>query len=131
MRKLHIQAAGGALAAALISASGFAQNSEEITVEASRVVARSVAGQPPGGAQIKDITLSYGVSYAGVDLNSTAAVAALEKSINDAAHKACKEIGRQYPMSTPNDAECAKAAAAKAMGRVHELVSAAATKPAK
>ena len=131
MRKFHIHVVGGALAATLIGVTAFAQNSEEITVEASRVVAKDVAGQPPGGAQVRDITLSYGVSYSGVDLTSTVAVAALEKSVNDAAHKACKEIGRQYPMSTPNDAECAKAAAAKAMGRVRELVSAAGKKPAK
>lgn len=43
---------------------------------------------------------------------------------------ACQEIGRQYPLSTPSDEACAKAAADKAMIKVRELVVAArATQP--
>ena len=49
----------------------------------------------------------------------------LEKRVNDAAQTACKELGRQYPIATPSDAECAKTAAEKAMVKVHELVAAA------
>jgi UrcA family protein len=131
MRKTLICAAGGALAAALISTTAFAQKTEEVTVEASRIVTTTASHQTPGGAEVKDITLSYGVSYAGLDLTSTAGAAALEKGVNAAAQKACKEIGRQYPNSTPADDECAKAAAAKAMVKVHEVVGAAGKKPAK
>jgi len=40
-------------------------------------------------------------------------------------------IGHQYPFSTPNDADCAKATADKAMLKVDELVAAAGKKPAK
>jgi len=44
---------------------------------------------------------------------------------------ACKEISRQYPDSTPSDDICAKAAADKAMVKVHELVAAAGKASAK
>jgi hypothetical protein len=55
----------------------------------------------------------------------------LEKRVKDAGSAACKEIGHQYPDSTPNDADCAKAAVAKAMVKVNELVAAADKKSAK
>jgi UrcA family protein len=131
MRKILMCAAGGALAAALIGATAIAQKSEEVVVQASRIVTTGVGRDAATGAPINDITLSYGVSYSGLDLASTAGAAELEKRVNDAAQQACKEIGRQYPQSTPADAECAKAASAKAMVRVHELVNTAAKKPAK
>ena len=51
--------------------------------------------------------------------------------MKDAALAACKEIGHQYPSSMPNDADCAKAAADKAMPKVNDLVAAAGKKAAK
>ena len=67
------------------------------------------------------------MNTAGLNLALQADVVALETRVKDAALKACKEIGHQYPNSTPSDAECAKAAADKAMVKVHDL---AAKKPA-
>jgi hypothetical protein len=53
----------------------------------------------------------------------------LQKRVADAARAACKELSRQYPDSTPNDADCEKTATAKAMVHVNEMLAAAAKKP--
>lgn len=131
MRKMLVSAAVAAVAAALLSTTAAAQKTEEVTVEAARIVTKPSAHQLPGGLEVKDVTLSYGIGYAGLDLATSAGAAELEKRVHDAALQACKEIGRQYPDSTPGDADCAKAAAAKAMVKVHEAVNAASKKPTK
>jgi UrcA family protein len=83
------------------------------------------------GIPILDVSLSYGVSTAGLDLATKSGATALETRVKDAAAAACKEIGQKYPDATPNEAECAKSATAKAMVKVHELVAAAAEKAKK
>jgi UrcA family protein len=116
------------IASALISSVAIAQPPAQVTVEGTRIAMKAVGHEPPGGVKVNDVTLSYGVSYAGLDLASYAGFGELEKRVNDAAQKACKEIGRQYPFATPAAEECAKAAAAKVMVRVRELASAAGEK---
>ena len=130
MTKILLAVVVGVLASALVSTIAVAQNAEEVTVTASRIVAKTV-GHAATGAPINDITLTYGVSYTGLDLSSSAGAEALEKRVNAAAQQACNEIGRQYPHSTPDDWECAKATSAKAMVKAHELIIAAGQKPAK
>ena len=123
-------AASAALAQKVVEAPAAAL--DEITVSASRLNAKpqvSTAGWPRSA--VKQVTLSYDVSLAGVDLDSHSAVAGMEKVISDTALDICKELGRQYPNSTPDDAACAKAATAKATKQLHDLVTAAAKKAAK
>lgn len=122
----------GAVASALVSSVAIAQQTEEVTVTATRMVEKTV-GHAPSGAPIVNISLSYGVSYAGLDLASNAGATELEKRVNDAATAACKEISRAHPLGglAPNDAACAKTAADEAMTKVHELVAAAGRKSAK
>ncbi len=115
----------GLFAAVLTSNIVVAQQTEEITVQASRIVAKKVGQSPTTGAPIVSMSLSYGVSYAGLDLASHAGVIELEKRVNEAAHKACQEITRQYPLLTQSDAECVKTAVDKAMVKVNEVVAAA------
>jgi UrcA family protein len=66
------------------------------------------------------------VSHSGLDLTSSAGIAALEKRVSDAALAACKEISRLHPAAKPDDAACAKAAVDEAMVKVREVVAAAA-----
>jgi UrcA family protein len=110
-----------------------AEKMEEITVTAKRMLVERPGGHTTGGVPIVDITLSYGVSYGGLDLASHAGASELEKRVNDAAKAACEEISHQRPLVqlTPDDAACTKAAADKAMDKVHELVAAAERKVAK
>ena len=94
-------------------------------MQATRTVNAKLVGKTPSGIPIQDVSLSYGVSAADLDLAPAAGAEELEKRVNDAALAACKEVGRQYPLATPSDAECAKAAAKEAMVKARELVHAA------
>jgi UrcA family protein len=68
------------------------------------------------------------VNAKDLDLSAHAGFMEVQKRVNDAAAAACKEISRQYPNSNESDADCAKAAAAKAMVKVNQLAAAAAKK---
>jgi UrcA family protein len=124
MSKRMIKVAAGLLAAVSVTGIVIAQDTGEVTVQASRVVKKTI-GTTSSGIPIQDISLSYGVSTAGLDLSSSSGAAALKKRVADAAQAACKELGRQYPASTPEDAQCAKAATDKAMVKVNELLAGA------
>jgi UrcA family protein len=131
MRTNLMGVAVAAVACALVSGIAVAQKSEEVQVEASRIVKTSVGRDVVSGALINDIALSYGVSYADLDLASSAGASELEKRVSNAALAACKEISRESPNAEPSDAVCAKRAVDKAMVKVHELVAAASKAPAK
>jgi len=126
MNKSHAAVAIGVLASALACAA-LADTTPEISVQASRVVKKD-AGTTYNGIPLKSISLSYEVSYTGLDLSSVAGAAELERRVNNAADAVCKEVGRQYPDSTPSNEDCAKQSANRAMVKVHQLVSAAAKK---
>lgn len=128
MTRTLMRAAIGLLAVTLASTVVVAEDMGEVTVQASRVVSKTV-GKTASGVPIVDISLSYGVSARGLDLASYAGATELKKRVADAAKAACKELGRQYPDSLPNDADCAKAATDKAMVKVNEMLAAAAKKP--
>jgi len=118
-----------AAAAALAGGVASAQETPEVKVEATRVVTNvmtaKTVGRTASGIPVKDITLSYGVSSAGLDLSTHVGALAFENRVKEAAEQACNEIGRQYPDSTPSDAACARATVDKAMAQVHAAVAAA------
>jgi UrcA family protein len=119
-----ITVAVGLLAGASLSAVVVSQEMGEVTVQASRVV-KKVINTTASGVPIEDVSLSYGVSTAGLDLTSSSGAAELQKRVAAAAQAACKELGRQNPSTTTSDAECVKGATDKAMVRVNELIAAA------
>jgi UrcA family protein len=125
MKALTRVTVAAAVASALIGGVVVAQNLEEITVQGTRVLDEKDAGRSSTGVQIRDVSLSYGVSIADLNLASQYGPIALEKRVHDAARAACEEIGRKYPHSTPSDEVCAKAAADKAMVKARELVATA------
>jgi len=94
-----------------------------VTVESSRQVNTTIER---GRVPVVRVSLSYTVTAQGVDLTSKAGAQEFEKRVSDAAMAACKELGTKYPGSTPDDAQCAKAATADAMAKVHVLEAAAA-----
>jgi len=130
MKKVLLSAAIGIAGSLWLGGVAVAQGTEEITVTAASVVQKD-AGGAPGGARLLDMSLSYGVSFKGLDLASHAGAAELEKRVKDAARDACKEISHQRPLAefTTDERTCAKAAADKAMVRVNELIAAAEKKP--
>jgi UrcA family protein len=96
----------------------------EIAVTARRARAKPTeAGWPR--APVNEVALTYTVSPASFDLTTAAGRAGLEKAVADTAMDVCKEIGKQYPGSAPDDSGCAKAAADKAMVKVREVEAAA------
>jgi UrcA family protein len=119
----------GASLFACLSGIVAAQNLDEITVQASRVLSTKAVGRDAAtGAPILDVSVSYGIRTDDLDLASHYGPIQLEKRVRDAAMAACKEISRQYPNSSPSDEVCAKTAADKAMVNVHQLVAVAAAK---
>ena len=130
MRKFLVATAAGLLASSLIAGLAGAQTTE-VVVQAARAVKTKIE-TTASGVTINTISLSYNVSAQGIDLATHTGAMAFEKRVSDAALAACKELTRQYPLvTTPSDADCAKEATDKAMGKVHELEAAAAKKPAK
>jgi len=129
MKTKLVGAMSAAVASALVSSVAVAQDITGVTVQATRIPTKEF--RVSGGIPIVTMSLSYGVSYADLDLASRAGAAELEKRVHDAAMAACKEIAKQLPESTPSVAECADKAAGKAMIKVRELEAAAEKKPGK
>jgi len=131
MNKILLGIGIGVAASIFLGRIAVAQELQEIVVTGKGDVAEKPAGKTASGVPIVDVSISYGVSYAGLDLASAVGAAEIEKRVNDAAKEACKEIRAKRPLGqfTTSEAECTKAAAREAMVRVHEL-EAAAKKPA-
>ena len=126
--------ATSALAYMILPGSSLAQTPDsttlpEISVQASRVTTTTVGQTTTGtpGVPIQRVSLSYGVSTAGLDLSSQSGKQELKERVSRAAVAACNELGRQFPSATPSDLDCVKVATSKAMAQVQQ-VEAAATK---
>ncbi len=117
MKTLSVRAAVGVVVAGLVGSMALAQtpNMDEITVQGTRLVTTKAAGRSPSGVPIDNVSLSYGVIIAGLDLASHAGYTEAERRVKDVAATACRELAKRYPDGTPSEAECARAAAAKAM----------------
>ena len=117
MKTIFMKVAVGAVASGLVGGIAVAQNQDmgEITVQGTRMVTTKVVGKASSGIPINDVSLSYGVIIKGLDLASQAGFIEAEKRVKDVAETACKELVKRYPNGTPSEAECAKAAADKAM----------------
>jgi UrcA family protein len=109
----------GMVAAAAIGSMASAQDTQEVTVQGTRMVTTKIVGPSSSAVPVTDISISYGVSTAGLDLRSHAGVMELEKRVKDVAETACKELSTRYPTGTPSETDCAKAAVAKTMAKVN------------
>jgi len=122
---VKINLIGIAVAAVSVWIGGIAaaQSVEELTVQGTRVL--DVKDGQYAGVPVRDVSLSYGVNIADINLASQSGPFELEKRIRQAALAACEQLGRQFPQSSPSDGECTTAAVNKAMVKAHELVAAA------
>ncbi len=124
MRTKLIAIAAGVCATSLLAGLAMGE-ATEVTVQANRAVETHV-GKTATGIPIVNVSLGYGVSYAGLDLASHTGAMQLEKRVSDAAKAACQELTHLYPDAMPDEITCAKAATEKAMVKVHALEAAAA-----
>jgi UrcA family protein len=97
---------------------------EEIKVEAPRRVTRE---QLPFG-QGEQVSLSYDVSYADLDLRQTAGVRELEKRIETAAEEICTQLEALFPLGNPSKKECARHATDNAMADARTVIDALAAR---
>jgi UrcA family protein len=118
MNTRYVAVIVGMVAAASIGGVAGAQDVQEVTVQGTRIVTTKIVGPSSSAVPVTDISISYGVSTAGLDLKSHAGFMELEKRVKDAAESACKELSTRYPTGTPSETECAKAAVAKTMAKV-------------
>jgi UrcA family protein len=80
-------------------------------------------GRSYTGLPILKVSLSYGVNITDLDLATQDGPMVLERRVKDAAKAACQALGQKYPISTPSDKDCVKAAADKAMAKARDLVA--------
>jgi UrcA family protein len=131
MKRMFVGITLALLASAAFASQAFAQQIEGVDVEASRIVKERIGTTADNLTPINSVSLSYKVSYADLDLATSAGAKALEERVKAAALAACKEITRLYPDANPGDSACAKKAATAAMVKVRELVAAAGGTPKK
>ncbi len=126
MNKILLGIGIGVAASISLGSIVVAQELQEIVVTGKGLAVKP-AGTTASGVPIVEMSISYGVSYAGLDLASAVGAAEIEKRVNDAAKEACKDIAAKRPLQqfTTSEAECAKAATDKAMVKVHDLQAAA------
>lgn len=129
MRRNLFRMAMVALIGAAVGVGAVAQEKEGITVTASRAPEVKVV-EPERGSIMQTVSLSYGVTYSDLDLNTTEGKQQLKARVRQAAEDACEELDRQYPMAEPKGARCVGAAVDGAKDQVRTAV-AAAGKPSK
>ncbi len=123
---------GGTALTLAIGFLGFAAAAEqlqEVTVQATRII-KSPGGRTASGIPLVDTALSYGVSYADLNLASHADVTTLQKRVKDVAVKACKQLAQLNPVTETQatEADCTKVASDEALAKVDELAAVAAHK---
>jgi len=84
----------GLTAIAIGGMSAYAGTLETVTVTGSRAVSEKSVGTSAIGADIREVSLSYKVNAADLDLASSTGKAELEKRVTAAASAACKELDR-------------------------------------
>lgn len=106
----------------IASSSAFAQEKEEVTIVAPREMVKTV-GRGMTGAPIREVSLTFAVSLADLDLTRAADYAEAEKRINETAAEACKQLDRMYPLMEP-DPVCAKKTADGGQAELKTIVAA-------
>jgi UrcA family protein len=124
-RNIHlvILTAGALVGAAIASESAIAQNIEVITVTAPSAV-HKVVGHSTTGVPIEEISLSYAVGIADLDLTKPSGVSELEGRIDTIAKEACTALDKLNPLN-PSDPSCVTKAIASAAEQKKQAIAAA------
>ena len=95
------------------------QIEDEIRVEGPRRIKHE---RLPFG-QGEEVSLSYDVSFADLDLRDSADVRELEKRIGTAAKEICAQLEEMFPSGTPEKDDCAIRAVDKAMADARAVIA--------
>jgi UrcA family protein len=114
------------LALAAASAAAVAQT-PEVKIQAGQVQTTTV-GNSYTGIPIERLQVELPVSYANLDLATSAGAAELEKRVGETAKEACAQIDAADPidMSDSDNISCVKEATAGAMKQARAAIAAAA-----
>ena len=110
----------GLTAIAIGGTSAYAGTLETVTVTGSRAVSEEISGKSRIGADIREVSVSYRVNVADLDLATSAGKAELEKRVKAVASAACNELDRLTfgNPTSPDDEPCVKKTVDKAMATV-------------
>jgi UrcA family protein len=111
------------LAGALASSAALAadpQAEADVIVQAERATTK-VVERTSAGIPIVQYELRYRVSYADLDLATSAGADTLKKRVHEAARSACTDLDRLYPLSEP-DRSCARKAEDGATPQVADAI---------
>ena len=98
----------------------------EITVSAERP-SGTVVGRTSSGGQIVLYEVSYRLSYADLDLATSAGADELRTRVHEAANSACKDLDKLHPLSKP-DGSCVRKTAESSMPQANQAISLAQAK---
>ena len=118
------------LAFAAVSGTALAQEqaqSSQITIQGQPVQVTTV-GRSYTGIPIVDYSFQRAVSYANLDLSTSAGAAELKKRVRETAREACETLSAADPLDAPDDdGTCVRDATAGAMKQVTAAIAAANT----
>jgi len=124
MRRNLVRTAVLVLVGATCAGSAFAQQDEGVTITAARLPKAVVVAPKPGSIMTK-ISLTYGVRYDDLNLQTPEGKDELKARVNQAAAEACEELDRQYPFTEPKGPLCVEAAVDSAKDQVRAAIKAA------
>jgi len=124
--RLLIFTVGALVGVTIASESAIAQPTEEITVSAPRMVQKNV-GRSLSGIPIQEISISYQLSYADLDLTKSAGVIELDRRIDTVAKQACSGLDNLHPLSA-KDPDCVRNAINSAADQRKHAIAAAVAK---
>jgi UrcA family protein len=111
------------LAAGLcVTAAALADQLPTITIGAG-VTSKSVIGHSELGIPLEQVSITYRVSYADLDLRTVVGAAELNKRVKEPAHAACKQLDDLYPLEEKNEPQCARTAIAQASSQVEHAIA--------
>ena len=110
------------VAAAVVSGGALAQESQDVTIEASRI--ERVQVRTSSIVPVHELSVAQRVNCGDLDLTTSSGMARLEMRVRDAAKKSCEVISQAYPLAKPGDRRCAALATREAMDDVRELIAA-------
>ena len=123
--RLVILSVAALVGGAMVSESAIAQKDVEVIIVTAPREVHKVVGRSASGVPIEEISISYEVGIADLDLTTSSGLAELETRIGNAAKLACWALDEVTPL-IPTDPSCVTKAIAGAAEQKKQAIAAAA-----